>query len=276
MYEVNNDNGKERNVGHMYTAKEAETEEKIRNNKWLRHQDGSICRTWISRGIFNLIKLDICDGELEGYNFYKIPIKEIEITEGDTVKITVTGRNHACFGGSDLTYYPIFEDDLDEYADYVKVKKIFRDSENAEIKPMFLDDTILLRPAEEVQKERELYSQDENDEENVSDESLAFSEVEMSMRTNNDRIRKLVEEMAESGETVGEVMNVDDADKDDYHVSIKKLPFTKRPYNCFRRAGVLYLDEVLPMTYKDLIGIRNFGKKSVVETINMIDMLQNL
>ena len=50
-----------------------------------------------------------------------------------------------------------------------------------------------------------------------------------------------------------------------YDTPIEELDLTVRAYNCLKRAGITKVGQVLEMTEDDLLGVRNFGRKSLEE-----------
>jgi DNA-directed RNA polymerase subunit alpha len=50
-----------------------------------------------------------------------------------------------------------------------------------------------------------------------------------------------------------------------YETPIEDLDLTVRAYNCLKRAGITKVGQVLEMTEDDLLGVRNFGRKSLEE-----------
>ena len=46
---------------------------------------------------------------------------------------------------------------------------------------------------------------------------------------------------------------------------IEELDFSVRTYNCLKKANILTIGELVQTTEADLMQIRNFGKKSLVE-----------
>ncbi|HEV8633269.1 MAG TPA: DNA-directed RNA polymerase subunit alpha [Chloroflexota bacterium] len=50
-----------------------------------------------------------------------------------------------------------------------------------------------------------------------------------------------------------------------YDVPIEDLDLTVRAYNCLKRAGITKVGQVLEMSEDDLLGVRNFGRKSLDE-----------
>lgn len=50
-----------------------------------------------------------------------------------------------------------------------------------------------------------------------------------------------------------------------YDVPIEDLDLSVRAYNCLKRAGITKVGQVLEMTEDDLLGVRNFGRKSLDE-----------
>jgi DNA-directed RNA polymerase subunit alpha len=50
-----------------------------------------------------------------------------------------------------------------------------------------------------------------------------------------------------------------------YNVPIERLEISSRTLNCLKRASIDRVGEVLELTKKELLGIRNFGEKSYTE-----------
>ncbi len=50
-----------------------------------------------------------------------------------------------------------------------------------------------------------------------------------------------------------------------YDTPIEDLDLSVRAYNCLKRAGITRVGQVLEMTEEDLLGVRNFGRKSLDE-----------
>ena len=50
-----------------------------------------------------------------------------------------------------------------------------------------------------------------------------------------------------------------------YDIPIEDLDLTVRAYNCLKRAGIIKVGQVLEMSEDDLLGVRNFGRKSLDE-----------
>lgn len=50
-----------------------------------------------------------------------------------------------------------------------------------------------------------------------------------------------------------------------YDMPIEDLDLSVRAYNCLKRAGITKVGQVLEMTEEDLLGVRNFGRKSLDE-----------
>src|SRR5206468_10968525 len=48
-------------------------------------------------------------------------------------------------------------------------------------------------------------------------------------------------------------------------IPIEDLDLTVRAYNCLKRAGITKVGQVLEMSEDDLLGVRNFGRKSLDE-----------
>jgi len=55
-----------------------------------------------------------------------------------------------------------------------------------------------------------------------------------------------------------------------FDVPIEDLELTVRAYNCLKRAGLTKVGQVLEMTEDDLLGVRNFGKKSLDELVERL------
>ncbi len=63
-----------------------------------------------------------------------------------------------------------------------------------------------------------------------------------------------------------------------YETPIEDLDLTVRAYNCLKRAGITKVGQVLEMTEDDLLGVRNFGRKSLEELRERLatrDLLKN-
>ncbi len=52
---------------------------------------------------------------------------------------------------------------------------------------------------------------------------------------------------------------------EDYSVPVERLELSSRTLNCLKRAGIDKVGQVLEMRQEELLGIRNFGEKSLVE-----------
>ena len=52
---------------------------------------------------------------------------------------------------------------------------------------------------------------------------------------------------------------------EDYNVPVERLELSSRTLNCLKRAGIDKVGQVLEMKQEDLLEIRNFGEKSLVE-----------
>ena len=50
-----------------------------------------------------------------------------------------------------------------------------------------------------------------------------------------------------------------------YDIPIEDLDLSVRAYNCLKRAGITKVGQVLEMSEEDLLGVRNFGRKSLEE-----------
>jgi len=55
-----------------------------------------------------------------------------------------------------------------------------------------------------------------------------------------------------------------------YDVPIEDLDLSVRAYNCLKRAGITKVGQILEMTEEDLLGVRNFGHKSLDELIEKL------
>jgi DNA-directed RNA polymerase subunit alpha len=53
-------------------------------------------------------------------------------------------------------------------------------------------------------------------------------------------------------------------------ISIEELELSVRAYNCLKRANINSLNELLKLSYDDLMNIKNFGKKSADEVIERL------
>lgn len=52
---------------------------------------------------------------------------------------------------------------------------------------------------------------------------------------------------------------------------IDKLKLSVRTYNCFKNHEIRTLEDLIQYTEKDLIKLRNFGKKGLLEVITFLD-----
>jgi len=50
-----------------------------------------------------------------------------------------------------------------------------------------------------------------------------------------------------------------------YEMPIEDLNLSVRAYNCLKRAGITKVGQILEMSADDLLGVRNFGQKSLDE-----------
>jgi len=50
-----------------------------------------------------------------------------------------------------------------------------------------------------------------------------------------------------------------------YDTPIEDLDLSVRAYNCLKRSNITKVGQVLSMNEEDLLGVRNFGEKSLVE-----------
>ena len=82
-------------------------------------------------------------------------------------------------------------------------------------------------------------------------------------RSNEDEIEKAISELKKinlyNPEKIGDIL------KRNYVRSIIEYDFTSRVFNCFRKSGIETIDQVVDKTEKDLLLIRNLGKKSIRE-----------
>ena len=56
----------------------------------------------------------------------------------------------------------------------------------------------------------------------------------------------------------------------DYDVPIEQLELSVRSYNCLKRQGINTLEQLLDCSEQDLMGIRNFGEKSIDEVRDVL------
>jgi len=57
-------------------------------------------------------------------------------------------------------------------------------------------------------------------------------------------------------------------------VPVEELELTVRAYNCLKRAGITRVGEVLERLQKgedEILAIRNFGRKSLIELVEKLD-----
>jgi DNA-directed RNA polymerase subunit alpha len=57
----------------------------------------------------------------------------------------------------------------------------------------------------------------------------------------------------------------------DLDLRIEELDLSERPRNCLKRAQINTIGELVDRTYEDLLGITNFGQKSLDEVIQRLD-----
>ena len=55
-----------------------------------------------------------------------------------------------------------------------------------------------------------------------------------------------------------------------YNIHIMDLDLTVRSYNCLKRAGIAFVEDILQMTEEDMIKIRNLGRRSLKEIITKL------
>ena len=84
-----------------------------------------------------------------------------------------------------------------------------------------------------------------------------------------------VTEMVEEEEIVEEEIEEQPVfSSEAYETSVDDLDLTVRAYNCLRRQGIATAGEVLELLEKgedEVLSIRNFGKKSLVELLNKME-----
>ena len=66
-----------------------------------------------------------------------------------------------------------------------------------------------------------------------------------------------------AGESIGNVIDLDQP--------IEELELTERPRNCLKRAQINTIGELVERTPQDLLGITNFGQKSLDEVLQRLD-----
>jgi DNA-directed RNA polymerase subunit alpha len=57
----------------------------------------------------------------------------------------------------------------------------------------------------------------------------------------------------------------------DLDLPIEALDLTERPRNCLKRAQINTIGELVSKTEEDLLGITNFGEKSLQEVLQRLD-----
>ena len=70
-------------------------------------------------------------------------------------------------------------------------------------------------------------------------------------------------ELGETGSTSGGSPDLD--------LRIEDLDLSERPRNCLKRAQINTIGELVEKTYEDLLGITNFGQKSLDEVVQRLD-----
>lgn len=84
----------------------------------------------------------------------------------------------------------------------------------------------------------------------------------------------LVEPFAELGEGMGLEMGAGPEERStspDLDLPIEALDLTERPRNCLKRAQINTVGELIAKTEEDLLGITNFGEKSLQEVLQRLD-----
>lgn len=76
---------------------------------------------------------------------------------------------------------------------------------------------------------------------------------------------KLKKNEKRNNSTKIKVYDVDDIDERFFDVSIEKLGLSVRAYNCLMRSGIFTLYKLFETSYEDLISIKGFGQKTLLE-----------
>ncbi|QNO14762.1 DNA-directed RNA polymerase subunit alpha [Alkalicella caledoniensis] len=58
-----------------------------------------------------------------------------------------------------------------------------------------------------------------------------------------------------------------------YQMTIEELDFSVRSYNCLKRAGINYVEELTQKSEADMMKVRNLGRKSLEEVIQKLEEL---
>jgi DNA-directed RNA polymerase alpha subunit len=56
-----------------------------------------------------------------------------------------------------------------------------------------------------------------------------------------------------------------------YNMAIEDLDLSMRAYNCLRRSGIMMVGQILERTEEELLGLRNFGRRSYDELRDKLD-----
>lgn len=100
----------------------------------------------------------------------------------------------------------------------------------------------------------------------------------------NEEIRELKEKTAvvsilesyfdqkSKGEVVHECSGESKIDKV-LSITLEEMDFSVRTYNCLKRAGINTVEQLMEMSYNEVLTIKNLGKKSFEEVINKLAML---
>lgn len=75
-------------------------------------------------------------------------------------------------------------------------------------------------------------------------------------------------------EYVQEVIPESTSDSDTFEKSIDKMNFSNRAYNCLKKAGITNISQLVVMTKRDLLNIKNMGIGTVNEVLEKISILK--
>ena len=84
----------------------------------------------------------------------------------------------------------------------------------------------------------------------------------------------LIEPFTTLGEAAGLEMGAGPEERStspDLDLPIEALDLTERPRNCLKRAQINTIGELIAKTEEDLLGITNFGEKSLQEVLQRLD-----
>lgn len=79
-------------------------------------------------------------------------------------------------------------------------------------------------------------------------------------------------EQKSKGEVVHECSGESKIDKV-LSITLEEMDFSVRTYNCLKRAGINTVEQLMEMSYNEVLTIKNLGKKSFEEVINKLAML---